>query len=196
MARHQPAYAGKNVPKQLAREITRERTIFAKHETDGGGKFSQQEIDQIVASYRSQMEMLRALNMLKSPVAAHDLETQAFGPTESYLQPNADVAAADLWDRAGSEPLPSIHALASVEVSQADRAEWILTHAGANVLPQLRSELHSKEPGVRRRAIEILAWQGDATSLPELRTIEAQSGPDAEVAAWAVTKIESLQPVL
>jgi glycerophosphoryl diester phosphodiesterase len=196
MARHQPQAAETEVPNELAQEIARERAIFATHEKSGGGKFSQPEIDQIVALYRSQMEMLRALNMLSGPAATQSLETQAFGPTESYLQPNADVAAADLWDRAGAEAAGVVHSLASADVAQADRAEWILIHSGADVLPQVRSELRNKNPGIRRRAMQVVAWQGDVASLADLRAIKAESGPDADVAAWAITKIESLQPML
>jgi len=79
-------------------------------------------------------------------------------------------------------------------VQQADRADWVLIHAGAGVLPQVRADLHSEDSAVRRRAIQIVAWQGDSSSLSTLRTMQAKPGPDAEVAAWAIAKIESLQP--
>ena len=194
LARHQPQFAEKAIPEQLSHEITAERTIYAEHARNGGGKFSQLEIDQIVASYRCQMEMLRALHMLDGAAATHALEAQAFGPTEDYLQPNGMVAAFDLWDRVDVEPGPIVQELASKQVQQADRADWVLIHAGAGVLPQVRADLHSEDSAVRRRAIQIVAWQGDSSSLSTLRTMQAKPGPDAEVAAWAIAKIESLQP--
>ena len=194
LARHQPQDAEKFVPEQLSREITAERAIYAEHVRTGGGKFSQPEIDRIVASYRCQMEMLRALEMLDGAAATHALEAQAFGTTEDYLQPNGEVAAFDLWDRVGAEPTTVVEALASKEIRQADRAEWVLIHAGAGVLPQVRMELHSEDPAVRRRAMQIVAWQGDAASLTVLHAIQAEQGLDAEVAAWAIEKIKSLQP--
>jgi glycerophosphoryl diester phosphodiesterase len=194
LARHQPQAAQKAVPEQLNREITTERAIYAEHERAGGGKFSQPEIDRIVESFRCQMEMLRALHMLDGVVAMHALEAQAFGPTEGFLQPNGIVAAFDLWDRVDAEPGPVMQALASKQVQQADRAEWVLIHAGTGVLPQLRTDLHSEDPAVRRRAMQIVAWQGDTASLSALQAIQAKQGPDAEVAAWAIAKIQSLQP--
>jgi len=194
LARHQPQAAEKFVPEQLSREITAERAIYAEHVRAGGGKFLQPEIDRIVASYRCQMEMLRALQMLEGAAATRALEAQTFGPTEDYLLPNGDVAAFDLWDRVGAEPAIVVLALASKQIQQADRAEWVLIHAGAGVLPQVRAELHSDDPGVRRRAMQIVAWQGDAASLTALHAIQAEQGPDAQVAAWAIKKIESLQP--
>jgi len=193
LARHQPQFAEKAVPEQLSREMTAERAIYAEHVRSGGGKFSQPEIDRIVASYRCQMEMLRALHMLDGAAATHALEAQAFGPTEDYLQPNGMVAAFDLWDRVDVEPGPVVQALGSKEVQQANRAEWVLIHAGAGVLPQVREDLHSEDPAVRRRAMQILAWQGDSFSLNTLRAMQTAQGPDAEVAAWAIAKIESLQ---
>jgi HEAT repeat protein len=192
LARHQPQAAAKAVPEQLSREITAERAIYAEHVRAGGGKFSPSEIDRIVGSYRCQMEMLRALHMLVEASATHALEAQAFGPTEDYLQPNGMVAAFDLWDRVDVEPGSVVQALASKQVQQADRAEWVLIHAGAGVLPQVRAGLHSEDPAVRKRAMQIVAWQGDTSSLDILRTIQA--GPDAEIAAWAIAKIKSLQP--
>ena len=194
MARHQPQEAEKLVPEQLNREITVEREINAEHARAGGGKFSQPEIDRIVASYRCQMEMLRALHMLNGAVATHALEAQAFGTTESYLQPDGMVAGFDLWDRVGVEPGPVVQALASTQVQQANNAEWVLIHAGVGVLPEVRADLHREDPALRRRAMQIVAWQGDAVSLAALHAIQADQGPDAEVAAWAIAKIKSLQP--
>ena len=194
LARYQPQAAEKAVPEQLSREITAEHAIFAEHARTGGGKFSQPEIDRLGVSFRCQMEMLRALHMLDSVVATHLLEAQAFGSTEDFLQTNGLVAAFDLWDRVDAEPGPVMQALASKQVQQADRAEWVLIHAGASVLPLLRADLHSEDPAVRRRAMQIVAWQGDIASLSALQAVQAEQGSDAEVAAWAIAKIKSLQP--
>jgi glycerophosphoryl diester phosphodiesterase len=194
LARYQPQAAQKAVPEQLSCEITLERVIYAEHARTGGGKFSQSEIDRIVALFRCQMEMLRALHMLDSVVAMHALEAQAFGPAEDFLQTNGIVASFDLWDQVDAEPGPAIQALASKQVQQAGHAEWVLIHAGTGVLPQLRADLHSEDPAVRRRAIQIVAWQGDTASLSALQAIQAEGGPGAEVAAWAIAKIKSLQP--
>ncbi len=194
LVRHQPQVAEKIVPERLNQEITAERAIDTEHLRAGGGKFSQLEIDRIVASYRCQMEMLRALNMLDGKEATHALEAQAFGLTADYPQPNGMVAAFALWGRVDGEPGPVVRALASKQAQQAGRAEWVLIHAGSGVLPEVRANLQNEDLAVRVRAMQIVAWQGDAASLSILRAIQAKAGPDAEVAAWAIAKIESLQP--
>jgi HEAT repeat protein len=192
MAKHWPVAAVTFLPIQLNREINAERAIYAGHGRTGGGKFTQPDIDRIVASYRCQMEMLGALHMLDGYAATYALETQAFGPTEDYLQPNAMVAAFNLWDRVATEPGPVMQALGSRQIAQSDRAQWVLIHAGASVLPQVRMDLRSDDSAARRRAIQIVAWQGDADSLKIL--LAMQAGPDADVVTWAIEKIESLQP--
>jgi hypothetical protein len=59
------------------------------------------------------------------------------------------------------------------------------------VLPEVRKALASKNPAVLNRAIQIVAWQGDADALPTLR---AMQNADAALVAWAIKKIETLHP--
>jgi hypothetical protein len=42
--------------------------------------------------------------------------------------------------------------------------------------------------------MHILAWQGDLGSLDKLHSMQSAGGPDADLAAWAIAKIESLHP--
>jgi hypothetical protein len=78
----------------------------------------------------------------------------------------------------------------------ADRAEWMLVKSGAAVLPQVRKALESERSSIRERAIRIVAWQGDVNSLDQLHTIQAMHGPDADLAAWAISKINSYHPTM
>lgn len=192
LAAHQPAIAAKAIPKQIRSEADAENAIQKKHASNSGGPFSQTEIDQLVAEFRCQMQMLRALHMLDLPSATHELEAEAFAVGGVFPEPNGAVAELMLWDRLGAEPAIAVKALASKDVQAADRAEWALIKTGPAVLPEVRNALRSSNRDVRKRAIRILAWQGDTASLGQLRSIQVMHGQDADLAAWAITKINSL----
>jgi glycerophosphoryl diester phosphodiesterase len=88
-----------------------------------------------------------------------------------------------------------VQALGAEDISMADRAEWMLVKAGPAVLPQVRAALGSQNTAVRRRAIRIVAWQGDLDALQTLRGIQSRNPGDAEL-AWAIQKIQLLHPKL
>jgi hypothetical protein len=140
------------------------------------------------------MEMLRAISMLRGNDATQELLAQALHPDPQLLQPGDTVAGFQLWDRIGANPALALQALGSSDGQVADRAEWMLVKSGAAVLPQVRKALESESSSIRERAIRIAAWQGDVNSLDQLHAIEAMHGPDADLAAWAITKINSYRP--
>jgi HEAT repeat protein len=148
----------------------------------------------MVSAYRCQMEMLRALHMLPSRAPNSELLAQAFASTPPFLELNGLVASYDLWDRIAADPSPAVQALHAPDTQPADRAEWMLVNAGPSVLPAVRQALDSPDAAVRARAIRILAWQGDTGSVERLRNLSNGSGPDGNLSAWAVGKIESLHP--
>jgi glycerophosphoryl diester phosphodiesterase len=52
----------------------------------------------------------------------------------------------------------------------------------------------SENAPVPKRAIRIVAWQGDVGALQPLRTVDRTDPQDAGLAKWAVEKIETLHP--
>jgi hypothetical protein len=122
------------------------------------------------------------------------LEELAFQPGEGFTQFDSIVAGFKLWDRIGGDAEPAVEALGSSDGQMADRTEWMLVQAGQAVLPDVRKALGSENASVRERAIRIVAWQGDAGSLEILRTMQKTDAANAELAAWAIEKIESLHP--
>ena len=142
------------------------------------------------------MNMVQAIAMLDGPEATRALEEQAFRSGEDFSQSNAAVSAFQLWDRIGRDPTAAIAALGAVDPQVADRAEWMLVEGGAAVLPQVREAIQNKNAEVRRRAIHIVAWQGDRDALDALHSVEKTNPEDANLAAWAVEKIDSLHPQL
>jgi HEAT repeat protein len=194
LARHAPEVAVRAVPAQMQKEISSEQTIYTSHETRKESSFTQPEINQIVAYYRCEMEMLRAISMLRGKDATEELAAQALRPDPQFIELADTVAGFQLWDRIGANPAPALEALGSSDRAVADRAEWMLVKSGAAVLPQVRKALESERSSIRERAIRIVAWQGDVNSLDQLRTIQAMHGPDADLALWAITKINSCHP--
>jgi glycerophosphoryl diester phosphodiesterase len=124
------------------------------------------------------------------------MEELAFQPGSDFTQINAAVAAFQLWDRIGNDSQAAVQALGSSDPGVGDRAEWMLVKAGPAVLPGVRQALTSADRAVRERAIQVVAWQGDAGSLKELRDMQRSDPADANLASWAITKIESLHPEL
>lgn len=193
---HQPSTAAPAITAQLRREAAIEEAVYRRHAANGGGPFSQAEIAELVAEYRCQMQMLRALHTLQEKGGTRELEAEAFGPDNQFPEPNGAVAALMLWDHLPIDPAGALKELASKDTQAADRAEWALINAGPDVLPGVRKALLSKAPRLQLRAIRILGWQGDAASLDSLRMIEAGRGPNSSCARWAIEKIHDLVPAL
>jgi HEAT repeat protein len=194
LARHQPEVAIKAVPVQLQREVASERAIQADHERRGASKFTQPEIDTIMKSFKCQMELMRALEMLRGNDATRELMELAFRPDEGLSSYDGIVAGFQLWDRIGADATPAVQALGSSDREVADRAEWMLVKASPAVLPQVRKALDSENKEVRQRAMRILAWQGDTESLATLQSIQNTDTANAALAAWAIEKIQALHP--
>ena len=142
------------------------------------------------------MKMMQAISMLKGPVGVHALEEQAFRPGDDSAQFDGIVATFQLWDRIGTDAQPAVQALGSADTLLADRTEWMLIQAGSSVLPVVREALGSPNAAIKARAIRIVAWQGDMGSLERLRGIQETNPADAELASWAIGKIEMLHPKL
>jgi glycerophosphoryl diester phosphodiesterase/HEAT repeat protein len=197
LARHQPELAVRVVPAQLRKEIAAEKVLYDRHVASKPPQtFTQPDIAAITNSFKCQMEMLRAISILKSSEATRELESIAFQPDKSFSQFDGIVAGFQMWDRIGAEATSAIQALESSDQQVADRAEWMLVKAGPAVLPDVRKNLQSKNQAVRERAIRIVAWQGDTNSLDSLHALRGTNGPDADLAAWAIAKIETLHPEL
>jgi glycerophosphoryl diester phosphodiesterase len=197
LARHQPDLAGRVVPLQLRKEIAAEKVLYDHHMASGTPQiFTQPESIAIMKSFKCQMELLRAISPLTSDDATRELESMAFQADKSFSQFDGVVAGFQMWDRIGADPTPAVQALESSDQQVADRAEWMLVKAGPAVLPDVRRELQSEKREARQRAIRIVGWQGDTSSLDRLQALRAMNGPDAALAAWAIAKIETLHPKL
>jgi glycerophosphoryl diester phosphodiesterase len=196
LAQHQPEAASKAVPNQLRVEVRTARAHYDDYLRRGKPQLTQPEINQIVGYFRCQMKMVQAISMLTGPDAMEALEEQAFGPSDDFSQENGLVAGYQLWDRIGVAPPPIVQALGSTSSPSADRAEWMLVQAGPAVLPEVRKVLAGTNPELQKRAIRIVAWQGDTKSLDTLRTIQKADSSNTTLAIWAIDKIESLHPAL
>lgn len=194
LAQHQPQLALKAIPPLLQKEVAAERIVFDDRAKRKDQTFTKTDIDVIQKSFRCQMEMVRALSSIRGDDATHELITLALRPDKDFSEYNAIVSGFQLWDRLASDPAPFVEALGSASTELAERAEWTLTHAGPAVLPTVRKALDSASPAARTRAMHILAWQGDLGSLDKLHSMQSAGGPDADLAAWAIAKIESLHP--
>jgi glycerophosphoryl diester phosphodiesterase len=196
LARHQPEAAIKAVPVQLQREVVAEQAIHDDYVKRGKPRLTQPEIDAITNSFKCQMEMMRALAMLKGNDATRELAAVAFRPDGSFSTYDGIVAGFQLWDRIGADAAPAVQALGSSDRQVADRAEWMLVKASPAVLPEVRKALDSENQSVRERAIRIVAWQGDSGSLATLKVMQKTDTAEAALAAWAIATIESLHPML
>jgi glycerophosphoryl diester phosphodiesterase len=194
LAQHQPEAAIRAIPAQLQREVVFEQAIQDDHERRGTSKFTQPEIDAIMKSFKCQMEMMRALDMLQGKEGTRELVQLAFRPDQSLSSYDGIVAGFQLWDRIGADAAPAVLALGSTDPQVADRAEWMLVKAGPAVLPEVRKALASENETVRPRAMRIVAWQGDTESLDALEAIQKTDAADASLAAWAIEKIHVLHP--
>jgi glycerophosphoryl diester phosphodiesterase len=180
----------------LKREIHETHLLYLDYAKRGKPQLTQPEIDRVVGDFRCQMKMVQAISRLKGDGAIQSLEELAFGPIEAFSLENGLVAGFELWDKIGMDPQAAVKALASSDGQIADRAEWILVQGGPSVLPQVRKALQDEEPGVRARAIRILAWQGDEAALPALKAMRSNNFADPKLIDWAIDKIGSLHPSL
>jgi HEAT repeat protein len=194
LARHQPEVAATAVPAQLHAEVKAATTLYDGWVGRGRPKLTPIEIDEVMGYYRCQMKEVQAISMLHGPAATQALEEQAFRPGQDFSQMNGVVAAFQLWDRVGTDPGPAVRALAAADPNVADKAEWMLVQGGPLVLPAVREALGSQNNMVKVRAIRIVAWHGDRGSLQLLRAIRQTDPKDAELAVWAMEKIEVLNP--
>jgi glycerophosphoryl diester phosphodiesterase/HEAT repeat protein len=194
LARHQPEAALKAIPVQMRLEMKASLKLGEDYERRGKPQLTQAETDEITGRFRCQMKMVQALSMLKGPGAIQVLEELAFQSGEGFTQFDSMVAGFKLWDRIGAEAQPAVEALGSSDSQMADRTEWMLVQAGQAVLPDVRKALGSDKSSVRERAIRIAAWQGDTGSLDILRMMQKTDAANADLAAWAIEKIESLHP--
>jgi HEAT repeat protein len=196
LARHQPGVAAEAIPVQLHSEVNAAATLYDSWVSRGKPQLTQAQIGQVMAYYRCQMKEVQAISMLRGPAATQALEEQAFRPGEDFSQMNGIVAAFQLWGRIGTDPLPAVRALAAADPAVADKAEWMLVQGGPSVLPAVRQALGSNNPAARERAIRVVAWQGDKGALRQLRVIQRTDPKDANLALWAMQKIEVLHPRL
>jgi HEAT repeat protein len=186
--------AAKAIPSQLDAEVKTAAILYGRWAARGKPTLTSAEIDEVMGYYRCQMKEVEAISMLHGPAAALALEKQAFRPGQDFSQMNGVVAAFQLWDRIGTDPRPAVRALAAVDPNVADKAEWMLIQGGPLVLPAVREALSSPDKTVKERAIRIVAWQGDLDSLLPLRAIQRTDPKDAELATWAMEKIQILHP--
>jgi glycerophosphoryl diester phosphodiesterase len=194
LARHQPSIAATAIPEQLQVEIRSVDGLAKAYSAAGGKAISQHDIDVVMASFRCQMLMIRAISEIPGDVSTKALTSLAFQRVSNFAQTDSMVAGFQLWDRAGAEPDAIVVQLGSTDSVVADRAEWALVKGDERVLPAVRQGLNN--PATRTRAIRILAWHGDGASVTELEQIAQAPGPDRELAAWAVTKIQMLSSAL
>jgi glycerophosphoryl diester phosphodiesterase len=196
LAAHQPEVAATAVPAQLNAETKAALTIYDAWAKRGKPALTDAEKAEIVVYYRCQVKEVLAVSMLKGPEATRALELQAFRPGKDFAEMNGIMSAFQLWDRIGADAQPAVQALATANVDVADRAEWMLIQGGRGVLPDVRQALNSENDATRERAIRIVAWQGDTGALPDLQAIKQRHPADADLAAWAIEKIQLLHPKL
>lgn len=192
LARHQPAVAARAIPELLNQEEKEIAEDYAHYVSRGKPKLTQAEIDPIVETYREQMKLVHALELLAPQDALQSLAGQAFRPVSDYSLVTGLLAGYQLWDRIAADPVLAIQALGSTDQVVADRAEWMLVKAGPAILPDVRHALPVSSPEVQERLIRILAWQGDGQALPLLHEISLRSPQEKELLDWAIHKITVL----
>jgi glycerophosphoryl diester phosphodiesterase len=190
LARHAPSQAATLIDSQLRREIDANRALYLAYSARQPKSLSAPEIATVMASYRCQMQMIKALVSLPGSAVTSALAQQAFRPGSDFSQMNDVVAAFNLWDRIGTHPKPAIDALGSSDPGVADRAEWMLLHAVPQAAPFLRAALQTSPQAVQIRILRILSFAGDSASIPLLQSMH--DGPLATQAADAVERIRRL----
>jgi glycerophosphoryl diester phosphodiesterase/HEAT repeat protein len=194
LAQHQPDVAATILLKQL-RQVRESLTVMSDdYARRGKPMLTDTEVQPIKAAYRCELQLVQAISIVKGLVATQALEEHAFRPEKDFSLDSTNMAAFELWDRVTTAPSSAVQALASSDVQAADRAEWMLVKSGAPVLPVVRKLLSDPNPQVRKRAIEIVAWQADVESLEMLRSMQTNDAPDADLLQWSIEKITSLHP--
>jgi len=193
LATHQPEVAVKAIPDLLRKEVKEVLAINSDWIKRGRPPLTEDEKRTIVTYYRSGVKEVLALSMLKGRAADRALEEQAFRPGKDFAEMDGILSAFQLWDRIGADDAPLVvESLGVPDVGVADRAEWMLIKAADSVLPGVRKALASRNPEVRARAIRVLAWKGDIEALPTLKGMSQTDPADADLLAWAITKIQML----
>jgi hypothetical protein len=194
LARHQPEVAAAAIQRELEQVTKSLTTMWGEYERRGKPVLTDADVQPIKTAYRCQLQLLQAISIVEGPEAAAVLERHAFRPEKDFSVDSMNMSAFELWDRIGANPMPAIRQLSSENVQVADRAEWMLVKGGSSVLPDVRKALADENAQVRRRAVEIVAWQGDVVSLDILRTMLKTGAAESGLVQWAVAKIESLHP--
>jgi len=196
LARHQPEVATAAIQHELE-QVTASLTImWAEYVKRGKPVLTDADVQPIKTAYRCQLQLVQAISIVKGPEATAVLEQHAFRPGKDFSIDSMNMSAFELWDRIGADPMPVIRHLSSEDVQVADRAEWMLIQGGPGVLPDVRKALTDENAQVRKRVIEIVAWQGDAASLRTLREMEKTDKVNSELIAWAIDKIQTLHPAM
>jgi glycerophosphoryl diester phosphodiesterase len=194
LATHHPEIAEPEVAAQLEKVVKAADTYNAAWTANGRPKLSQTDLDKLVEGYREQMKEVKALAMLPGGAALAALADQAFRPGHDYSMGPILLSGFRLWDHLGDDPTPALQALSAQDHGEADWAEWALVKAGPKVLPAVRQQLPTSQGDVRRRLIQILAWQADKDALPMLRSIGKTDATDQELIRWAIATIQPFQP--
>jgi glycerophosphoryl diester phosphodiesterase/HEAT repeat protein len=196
LARHQPEVAATAIRPELE-QVTKSLTImWAEYVRHGKPVLTDADVQPIKMAYRCQLQLLQAISIVNGPEAAAVLEQHAFRPGKDFSIDSMNMSAFELWDRIGADPMPAIRQLSSEDVQVADRAEWMLVQGGPRVLPDVRKALADENAQARKRAIEIVAWQGDVASLRTMREMEKTDKANAALIAWAIDKIQTLHPAM
>jgi glycerophosphoryl diester phosphodiesterase/HEAT repeat protein len=194
LAQHQPEVAAGAVESQLQQVSNSLTALWDDYVRRGKPALTDADVQPIKSAYRCQLQLLQAISIVKGPEATEALEQQAFHPGKDFSADATDMSAFELWDRIAADPMAAIRQLRSGDVQVADRAEWMLVKGGPGVLPDVRKVLGDEDAHVRRRAIEIVAWQGDLASVGILRAMRARNTAESILVTWAIAKIESLHP--
>ena len=194
LAEHQPAVAAGAVESQLQQVSKSLAALWDDYVRRGKPALTDADVQPIKSAYRCQLQLLQAISIVKGPEATEALEQQAFHPGKDFSADATDMSAFELWDRIAADPMAAIRQLRSKDVQVADRAEWMLVKGGPGVLPDVRKVLGDEDAQVRRRAIEIVAWQGDLASVGILRAMRTGNTDESILVTWAIAKIESLHP--
>jgi HEAT repeat protein len=194
LAQHQPEVAAGAIESEL-KQVTRSlTTLWDDYVRRGKPALTDADVQPIKSAYRCQLQLLQAISIVKGPEATEALEQQAFRPGKDFSVDGTNMSAFELWDRIGTDPMPAIRQLSSEDVQVADHAEWMLIKGGPGVLPDVRKLLGDENAHVRRRAIEIVAWQGDVASLDVLKAMQTTNAAKSALVTWAIAKIENLHP--
>jgi glycerophosphoryl diester phosphodiesterase len=194
LAEHQPEVAAGAIEGQLLQVANSLTALWEDYVRRGKPALTDADVQPIKAAYRCQLQLLQAISIVKGPEATEALERQAFHPGKDFSADATDMSAFELWDRIGADPVAAIRQLRSEDIQVADRAEWMLVKGGPAVLPAVRKVLGDEDAQVRRRAIEIVAWQGDLASVGILRAMRTRDTAESTLVTWAIAKIESLHP--